>query len=468
MTRRHLTTLRLLLILGDAVIAMFVFLVVSAIRFQVAADVEWVVGIDIGLAALIFAAIWVSVAWAMGLYRLRVRWSLAAEARDVLRAALLSFVLTMAALFLVHQDDVSRLLLAFLFVTQPIASIAARGVLRRWFAILRRRGRNLTFMVVAGTGELAEDFANQVEAHPELGVRVIGHLTIPGADGTGAPSRPILGTVDQMSKLFRSSIIDEVAVCLPAESVHYLEPIIAVAADEGKTVRVPRDPEEAVLSGALQEDFGRYLVRSVVHDGQRELELAVKRLIDIAGALVALVILSPVIGIGLLAVRLRDGSPAFFRQTRIGLHGRPFTMYKIRSMEPGAEERLVELAAHNKVQGPAFKMDDDPRVTGVGGFLRRTSIDELPQLLNVLRGDMSLVGPRPALPSEVEDYDIWHRRRLSVRPGMTGLWQVEARSATAFDQRAELDLRYIDHWSLWMDFTILLRTLPSVVTQRGR
>ncbi len=468
MTRRHLMTLRLLLILGDAVIAMLVFLLVSTIRYRVDPESVWSVGIDVGAAALIFAAVWVSVGWALGLYQLRVRWSLVAEARDVMRAAILSLVLTLASLFLLHQDDVSRLLLGLLFVSQPIASIAARALMRHWFGILRRRGRNLTYMVVAGTGELAEDFANQVEAHPELGVRVVGHLTIPGAAATPPPSRPILGTVDVISQLFRSSIIDEVAVCLPPESGHYLEPIIAVAADEGKTVRVPRDPEEAILSGALQEDFGRFLVRSVVHDGQRELELALKRIIDVAGALVALVVLSPVVGIAALTVRLRDGAPALFRQTRIGLHGRPFTMYKIRSMEPGAEERLVELAAHNKVRGPAFKMDDDPRVTGIGGFLRRTSIDELPQLFNVLRGDMSLVGPRPALPSEVEEYDIWHRRRLSVRPGMTGLWQVEARSEEAFDNRAELDLRYIDHWSLWMDLAILIRTLPAVLAARGR
>ena len=146
----------------------------------------------------------------------------------------------------------------------------------------------------------------------------------------------------------------------------------------------------------------------------------------------------------------------------------PFTMIKFRTMDADAEERLGELVDRNEVQGPAFKIRDDPRVTPTGRVLRKTSIDELPQLLNVLVGDMSLVGPRPALPREVEVYDIWHRRRLSVRPGMTGLWQVHARLDPIFDERAELDLRYIDHWSLWLDLGILAKTLPALFTRPGR
>jgi lipopolysaccharide/colanic/teichoic acid biosynthesis glycosyltransferase len=168
-----------------------------------------------------------------------------------------------------------------------------------------------------------------------------------------------------------------------------------------------------------------------------------------------------------IAIRWRDGSPILFRQTRIGRHGRSFTIYKFRTMVAGAEERHAEVVdAHGN--GNAFRLADDPRITPLGRFLRRSSIDELPQLLNVLRGEMSLVGPRPALPREVKDYDLWHRRRLSMRPGMTGLWQVQARLEHPFDEVAELDLRYIDQWSLWMDVRILVRTVPVVFLRQGR
>jgi lipopolysaccharide/colanic/teichoic acid biosynthesis glycosyltransferase len=226
---------------------------------------------------------------------------------------------------------------------------------------------------------------------------------------------------------------------------------------------VPSDPDQEVLAFAIREEFEGFVVRSVVHDTQREVELAIKRMLDIAGASAALLLLSPLLVITALLIRLKEGSPVLFRQTRVGLHGRRFTIYKFRTMVPNAEDRYEEVAQRSDTQGAAFKMHDDPRVTPLGRLLRRSSIDELPQLVNVLNGDMSLVGPRPAPPREVERYDIWHRRRLSMRPGMTGLWQVNARLDHHFDDRAELDLRYIDQWSLLKDLNILARTLPAVL-----
>jgi exopolysaccharide biosynthesis polyprenyl glycosylphosphotransferase len=321
-------------------------------------------------------------------------------------------------------------------------------------------------MLVIGAGREAEAFADEVERHPALGIQVIGHLSV---DGEAVQAkRPVIGALDEITDAFRSRVIDEVAVCLPPGAEHYLEAIVAIAADQGKTVRVPRSIEEGILVGAMREEFGGYLVHSVIHDGQRDLEMALKRVVDIAGAVVALVVLSPITAVAALAIALTDGRPIFFSQTRIGRHGRPFTLHKFRTMVPDAEQQLDGLRPHNEVTGPAFKLKDDPRVTKLGRWLRRTSVDELPQFLNVLRGEMSLVGPRPALPSEVESYDFWHRRRLSVRPGMTGLWQVEARMEPDFDNRAQLDLRYIDQWSLWMDLRILARTVPAVILRSGQ
>ena len=482
MTRRHLMTLRLLLILGDAVAASLVFILVSVVRFEADPGAEWSVGIGVRPAALVFAFTWVVVSWLMGLYRLRVRWSVIAEARDVVRTSAVFVAISLSLLFLTHQDNVSRVFLGLLFVVQPMAALGTRAVMRAWFERLRRRGRNMTYMLVVGTGQLAQDFADRVEAHPGVGIRVVGHLSIPPqhrrasdrarakASPPDAPvvSRRILGSIDQMAEFFRILTIDEVAVCLTPATSHFLEPIIAAAADEGKTVRVPRDPDEAILSGALQEDFDGFLVRSVIHDGQRDLELAVKRLLDIAVASGLVILFSPLMLVAALAIRMRDGSPILFRQVRVGRQGRQFTIYKFRTMVTDAEAQLASLAPRNHVRGPAFKVYDDPRTTSLGRILRRTSVDELPQLLNVIRGDMSLVGPRPALPSEVDAYDVWHRRRLSMRPGITGLWQVECRMNDEFDERAELDLKYIDHWSIWRDLGIILRTVPAVLSLTGR
>ena len=478
MTRRYLMSLTLLLALADAVAAGGIFLLVSVIRFESSSSAVWSVGVSPGVAAIAFAALWLAICWLLGLYRLHARWSLWADARDVIRATTVAAAATLSLLFLLHQDDVSRLFLAMLFVVQPVSAILLRAALRARFDALGRRGRNPTYMLIAGTGKSAESFANQLERHPALGIRVIGHLAVPTTSGApsrtaghGAAhevSRPILGSIDQMHEIFRDRVVDEVGVCLDAASSNYLEPVVAVAADEGKTVRVPRDPEEGILRNAMSEEFEGLLIRSVVHDGQRELERVVKRVFDVLGAVVAIVTLSPFwIGTAIL-IRLIDGSPVLFRQTRIGRHGRPFTIYKFRTMSVDAEDRFAEVAVLSDTEGAAFKMADDPRITPLGRTLRKWTLDELPQLFNVLAGDMSLVGPRPAPPREVAAYDIWHRRRLSVRPGMTGLWQVGARFDRHFNERAEIDLRYIDDWSIWGDLEILARTIPAILLRQGK
>jgi lipopolysaccharide/colanic/teichoic acid biosynthesis glycosyltransferase len=197
--------------------------------------------------------------------------------------------------------------------------------------------------------------------------------------------------------------------------------------------------------------------------------LAVKRAIDITGALLGLVLLSPLFLAVALVIRVVDGSPVLFRQPRVGRYGRHFTILKFRTMTRDADARRDQVRAHNEVSGnAAFKMTDDPRVTTLGRWLRRTSLDELPNLWNVLRGEMSLVGPRPHLLDEVAGYERWHRRRLAMKPGITGLWQVEARSATDFDEWIRKDLEYIDRWSLRLDMAILARTLPALLRAEGR
>jgi exopolysaccharide biosynthesis polyprenyl glycosylphosphotransferase len=469
MIRRHLLMLKLALVAADWVSATIVVVLVSLARFG-DGDVArlWrLFGIDLWIAALLFGLGWVGALWYLGLYRMRARWRLLSEAEDIAKATLLVAIVTFSALFLFNQDHVSRLFLALLFVVQPLVTLAGRLYLRYAFGAIRQHGYNIRYMLIAGTGSLANDFADRVEARTNLGIRVIGHLAVPG-DVPTTVSRPILGTLDDIEAVLHSRVVDEVAVCLPASAAAYSEPVSRLAADEGKTVRIPVDPIEDRTQSVKQEEFDGFLVRSMVHDHQYELGLVAKRLLDIVGALAALVLLSPLLLVTAAVIRLRQGSTVLFRQTRVGLHGRAFTIYKFRTMVPDAEARLNDVAHLNMRRGHAFKADDDPRVTSLGVFLRRSSLDELPQLWNVLKGEMSLVGPRPPLPHEVERYDVWHRRRLSMKPGITGLWQVEARQEPEFDRWVECDLSYIDRWSLGLDFRILARTIPAVLLGTGR
>ena len=460
--------LRLALMVVDGISAVAVFLLVSLLRFGDGDSAElWRnIGIDIRLAAVVFALGWVAALWYFGVYALRARWRLLTEAKDIAKATLIVLAVALSGLFVLKQEDVSRLFLLLLFVVQPTVTLMGRALLRSWYETMRLRGYDTRYMLIAGTGTLAQSFADRVDGYRGLGVRIIGHLSIPGE--VRLVSRPVLGSVGDIEEIFHSRIVDEVAVCLPPTAAHYLEPIAGVAAGEGKTVRIPLDPIEELLPNAHQEEFEGFLVRSLVHDGHREVGLVVKRVIDIVGATIALLALSPMLLAAALLVWAREGSPILFSQTRVGLHGRPFTIYKLRTMVHGAEERLEDVRHLNERRGVTFKATNDPRITPIGRFLRKTSIDELPQLWNVLAGSMSLVGPRPPLPSEVVEYDIWHRRRLSMKPGITGLWQVEARQEADFDRWVERDLLYIDGWSIWLDLKILLRTVPAVLMREGR
>jgi exopolysaccharide biosynthesis polyprenyl glycosylphosphotransferase len=280
--------------------------------------------------------------------------------------------------------------------------------------------------------------------------------------------RPILGTVDDIERVLHSQIVDEVAICLSTTHLSLVEPITRLCEEEGRIVRIPTDESGLTLPGARIEDFDGMRILSLVYGPDRAVALVMKRALDVAVSALALLVLSPLLAILALWIRVRDGGPVLFRQTRIGEHGRPFKVVKFRTMIPDAESRLTELKERNEIQGHAFKVTDDPRVTRTGRVLRALSLDELPQLWNVLRGEMSLVGPRPPLAREVADYDVWHRRRLSMKPGITGLWQVAARREPEFDRWVRMDLEYIDRWSLWLDFKIIARTIPAVIGQQGR
>ena len=338
---------------------------------------------------------------------------------------------------------------------------------RRLLGHLRRSGVLVSRVLIVGAGREGRDLWRALERSRGLGFSVVGFLdeADPPAPAPGLP--PVVGTPAEIRRHVLEQ--DASAVLIAGGSV-------ATATAE----RVYRELEGLhvdlhLSTGLLGVAANRVAVQRF--DGipvlaVRRVELSraqqlAKRAFDIAGASLALVALSPLIAVCALAVRLSGPGPVLFRQERVGLGGRTFTMHKLRSMVPGAEQRLGELAASNTADGPMFKCPSDPRVTRVGRLLRTWSLDELPQLLDVLRGDMSLVGPRPPLPDEVATYDGWTRNRLRVKPGMTGLWQVSGRHTLSFDDYVRYDLFYVKNWSLGMDLFLILRTIPAVLARSG-
>jgi exopolysaccharide biosynthesis polyprenyl glycosylphosphotransferase len=465
--RRHVALLRLGLMVADALSSVVLFGLVAAFRFDyLDSNATWQVnGVGPVQLAAGYGLLWVAALWLLGLYRLRTHWSIRGEIVEVLRATVITALSFFSCLYLFGLHDVSRLFVLILFAIQPVLTVATRAVLRGFLGWIRSRGYNSRQMLVVGASPEAFAFAREVEQHSALGLRVLGHLAESSITSRQAP---IIGGIEQIEDILHTRVVDEVAICLPAAHFAEVEPITRMCEEEGKIVRVSLQSVGGVLSGGRFEELGGTRIVTFLHGPDRIVAMAVKRVFDMAVSAVALVVLSPLmLGIAVY-ILVREGRPIFFQQQRVGLHGRPFMCLKFRTMVPDAEARFSEVVHLSNVRGPAFKLTDDPRVTRTGHFLRATSLDELPQLFNVLRGEMSIVGPRPAPPREVADYSVWHRRRLAMRPGLTGIWQIEARDDSDFDRRVQLDLHYIDRWSLWMDVKIMLRTIPALVQQTGR
>jgi len=468
MIRRHAGALRALLATVDALVVLFSLGLAATVRFGFQAPLDTALSpFGEGAALLLPIAAWPLTLWAHGLYRPRVRLTIRGEALDVLRATMTFTAAILIALYFFKLDDFSRTVVAVFVPTLALSTIAVRIALRAALSALRDRGRNTRHVLVLGTAEGAQWFADRLEMHSELGLRVIGHLT--GKDEARFPvTRPILGSLDEIEEVLHSRIVDEVAICLPLTEASRIDSIVRLCEEEGKIVRIPMQVFEHALAAGRVEELDGVPIYSIVSGPDRLAGFIAKRALDIVGAIVAGVILSPIM-IGLaIAIRLDSPGPVLFFQRRVGLHGRTFDVVKFRTMIDGAEAQVEDLLQHNEIKGHAFKVTNDPRVTRVGRFLRRTSLDELPQLWNVLNGEMSLVGPRPPLPTEVAGYDVWHRRRLSMKPGMTGLWQVRARREPDFDRWVETDLEYIDGWSFWLDVKIMARTIPAMLLGDGR
>jgi exopolysaccharide biosynthesis polyprenyl glycosylphosphotransferase len=352
-----------------------------------------------------------------------------------------------------------------------LALFVNRGFLRWWYFHGRREHpSNYLKVLVIGSGRRAQNLIDTYRRQSEWGVDIIGMLDPEAASRPQEVNGlPVLGGLGEIRRVLATQVVDEVVVCVPRSLLNDIEEIIDACGEQAICVKFLADvydlPEGATLH---LDNIGNQPVLSVDPVYHEEGRLIVKRIMDLLMTIPVLVALTPLFALVALAIKLDSRGPVFFKQDRVGLNKRPFQMLKFRSMYQDAEARLAELEHLNEAEGPIFKIADDPRVTRVGRFIRRSSIDELPQLFNVLLGDMSLVGPRPMSLRDVSQFSLGvQRRRFSVRPGLACLREVSGRSRLSFDRWLELDLQYIEQWSLWLDLKILLKLVPSVIKGDG-
>lgn len=364
-----------------------------------------------------------------------------------------------------------RFLVAF-WAGAVLASVISRMMLRLFLAQVRLHGRNLRDMLIVGTNPRGLQFANKIKENPALGYRIVGFVDHERDEVEEFHNSGYQRVTDfaGLPAFLRANVVDEVVIALPMRSMHSeASEVAALCEQHGILIRFASTLFDLKISRKRIEEVVEGDSFITHYTGSLEgWPVVIKRLIDIVGSAVLLVFLSPVLLLAALLIKLTSPGPVMFVQKRLGLNKRHFGIYKFRTMVVDAEKRMKEIEHLNEVSGPVFKIKNDPRITPIGKFLRKTSIDELPQLMNVFKGDMSLVGPRPLPIRDYEGFsEDWQRRRFSVRPGITCLWQIGGRSSISFEKWMELDLQYIDKWSLWLDLEILLKTIPAVLKGSG-
>lgn len=424
--------------------------------------------------AFVGSLVWPIVLDRLGAYTSQRRTSLPRVLSRVGLAGVLAGVL-IAASEVALQVPVALHFALVCSATQVLVIGAYRIAIFAALHMLRRRGRNTRNILVVGSGPRARHVSDVIHEHPEWGQRVIGFV-----DEGDFPFDPQLmeasfarprnlrvHKIHEVIELFREEVIDEVVVACPRSMLAAIAPVITICAAVGVPVTLLSDLFGDILPSSRRVQFGPHPALSFSMNHHGFVQARIKRAIDAVGAALLLALSAPVLAAAAIAIRMTSPGPILFRQQRCGLYGRRFTMIKLRTMYVDSEECRLELAQLNEMDGPVFKIRNDPRVTPVGRLLRRFSLDEIPQLWNVWLGNMSLVGPRPPIPNEVDQYHVLQRRRLSMRPGLTCLWQVAGRNQIGFEDWVRLDLEYIDNWSLALDCQILLRTLPAVLRGTG-
>lgn len=403
-----------------------------------------------------------------GFYPLTRGQTLPEEFYQIVNATTTTTLITMAFTFFLRPTVYARSVYVYAALLMILLLTAARILQREITARLRKRGIGADHVLIVGAGEVGRALMRNIVARADLAYHVEGFVDDDPERGTTDLGRfKALGSTDNLPRLLRELPVDEVIIALPWLAREKIISILNLCQLAGITAKIVPDMFQLSLSHIAIDDVGGIPLISVRETRMSLLDAIVKRFIDLAGTLVLGIVFAPVMIVAAILIPLDSPGPIIFSQPRIGKGGRKFVAHKFRSMFEGADEEQEKLNGLNEAIGPLFKIRNDPRRTRVGRWLRKTSLDELPQLWNVIKGEMSLVGPRPATPEEVEQYQEWHKRRLDVAPGITGLSQVSGRSDLTFDEQAMLDIYYIENWSAWMDIWILLRTIPAVLFARG-
>jgi exopolysaccharide biosynthesis polyprenyl glycosylphosphotransferase len=393
------------------------------------------------------------------------------EVADIVKATSLGTLTVFLASMPFEISVVTPLFLFIFWLTSTLVSILVRFILGYLVMRVGARDINLRRVLIVGTNARALEFAERIQVRPDMGFRVIGFVDDewPGIGQVRKRGLLVLASLAEVPGVLRSQVVDEVAIALPVKSLYgRISEIVALCEEQGIVVRFVREMFDSRLGRSQTEEFEDGPIMTFYTGGMHGWAVGVKRVIDVCCSLILLMMLSPLFLVVAVLIKILSPGPVFFVQERVGLNKRRFRMYKFRTMVADAEQKLSEVQHLNEVSGPVFKITNDPRLTSIGKYLRKTSIDELPQLISVLKGEMSLVGPRPLPERDFEGFDKdWQRRRLSVRPGITCLWQVNGRSDIAFDNWMKLDMEYIDQWSLWLDVKILAQTIPAVLRGVG-
>jgi exopolysaccharide biosynthesis polyprenyl glycosylphosphotransferase len=411
-----------------------------------------------GLYLVVFARLY-------GLYRSQDVRSGLNEQRLTMQATLTAGLMLCGTLYVMKEYAVSRLVVALTIVITMSFLMARRAIERKMMQRRFLQGRETRNVLIVGHGRVAHALRNHLQALPHMGFRFMGFVSLEEDVEDGANSQ-VIGNIQNCVALARSLFVDEIYFSTPAEKQTVIS-VVDEARLNGIEVRVVPDLYDGLAWNAPVEFIGQF---PTIPLHQREFPrgaFLMKRVLDVFLSSLALLVLSPVMLVIAVLIRMDSPGPVFYRAARIGRKGRTFTCLKFRTMVTDADKMKEDLAHKNERDGILFKMSNDPRITKVGARLRKYSMDELPQFINVLIGDMSLVGPRPPLASEVEKYDLTHLRRLDVLPGITGLWQVEARQDPSFDSYISLDTAYVENWNLLLDLRILARTVGVVLAGTG-
>lgn len=477
MITRHGTISDFCLKVGDLSLLVMSLGLVIVFRFSPAQNPTFVVDylservkVTNAILGVLLILSWYAAFAAQGLYFSHRLNSQKKELLEIASAIVICAIALLVAGQIGHWPTISlRTIAGFALISFAVIAgvrLALRYNLRR----LRERGHNVKSLVIVGAGTRGRRFAAHIQRRHDLGYRIIGYVDSDEAyAGRNLDGARHLGTIEDLPNIIANEVIDEVAVALPIKS-HYsqIEKTVGLLEEQGITTHVLSDLFPQKLARALSVDFDGMPIVTLGSVPPFSWRTEAKRIMDLVVSISCLLVSAPLFALVAIAIRLDSGGPIFFVQERVGFSKRRFRMIKFRTMTSDAEERMKDLEHLNEKSGPIFKIRNDPRITRVGRWLRKTSIDELPQLINVLLGDMSIVGPRPlSVRDATRMEDVSQKRRFSVKPGLTCLWQVSGRSNLSFEQWMQLDLEYIDHWSLKLDASILLRTIPAIVLARG-